>query len=58
MIDHMKRNCAMIIKKILQLYYYLLLHKISIQHGNLLIVPFNNYRRHIDANGFFFLVNN
>ncbi|KAL2711996.1 hypothetical protein V1478_018231 [Vespula squamosa] len=22
----------------------------TIQHGNLLIVPFNNYRRHIDAN--------
>lgn len=56
MIEYMKRNRAMIIKKILQLYYYLLLHKMSIQHGYLLIVPFNNYRRHIDANGFF-LVN-
>lgn len=49
-----KRNCAIIIKKkILQLYYYLLLHKVNTQYSNLLIVPFNNYCRHIDEEGFF-----
>ena len=50
-----KENCAIITKKILRL-YYLLLHKVNTRHSNLLIVPFNNYCRHIDEKGFFFLL--
>lgn len=52
-----ERYRAMITEKILQLYYYLLLHKVNTQHSNLLIVPFNNYCRHIDEKGFFLVIN-
>lgn len=52
----MIRNCAIITKKILRL-YYLLLHKVNTRHSNLLIVPFNIYCRHIDEKGFFLVIN-
>lgn len=39
----------------MQFYYDLLLHKVSTHYSNLLVVPFNNYCRHINE-GFFLVI--